>query len=372
MRSLEVSEAHGGIQTLPSSFGRSPSARPRGFTLIELLVVVAIISLIISLLLPSLSGARRTAERVACLATMRGVGQAGSQYQDDNNGWLVGSPQTSGAYLAGATFSHGAAVQRWDFEGPLEALMGLGIPLADGSQESMKSRFSQIRDHPAFLCRSNRQLATHYPGAGSINVGTGRMVSYNTCRYMLTNVVGSGAEGAGMGEVIADSGTTKLRGGYGPKIERMGVPANKVFFADGSRYSSASSVEGIQPPSYDVAVSSPFGGTFSDSGGWAKFSNSWDRSRAPNNGFLGRTDGRIWAYRHSTGQPPVGAPGNAYQMNVVFYDGHAETQGDLVASNPHQWLPQGTLCSLQDVWIDAMLFFGLMPGPGGTGITIGP
>ena len=57
-----------------------------GFTLIELLVVVAIIALLISILLPSLSAARQGAKAVACAANTNHVGKAAAMYQGDNNG----------------------------------------------------------------------------------------------------------------------------------------------------------------------------------------------------------------------------------------------------------------------------------------------
>jgi prepilin-type N-terminal cleavage/methylation domain-containing protein len=63
---------------------RRPFVKRKGFTLIELLVVVAIIALLISILLPSLSRARELAKRAVCASNLRGIGQGCHIYSNDN------------------------------------------------------------------------------------------------------------------------------------------------------------------------------------------------------------------------------------------------------------------------------------------------
>jgi len=62
--------------------------RRKAFTLVELLVVIGILAVLIAILLPALSGAKRVAQRVACAAQMRQVGQALHIYANDHKGFL--------------------------------------------------------------------------------------------------------------------------------------------------------------------------------------------------------------------------------------------------------------------------------------------
>lgn len=59
-----------------------------GFTLIELLVVISIITLLISILMPSLSRARAQAKGVHCLARLKEFGTALATYEGTSQGML--------------------------------------------------------------------------------------------------------------------------------------------------------------------------------------------------------------------------------------------------------------------------------------------
>ncbi len=62
--------------------------RPTAFTLIELLVVISIISLLISILMPSLSRARAQAKSLHCLAKLKDMANALGAYENISGGAL--------------------------------------------------------------------------------------------------------------------------------------------------------------------------------------------------------------------------------------------------------------------------------------------
>lgn len=122
---INATRLAGGLARRGTLRGLSPlhvrrSRGARAFTLVELLVVIGIIAVLIGILLPSLSGARKAAQQAKSLSNLRQLMLAYTSYHQDHKGavlWGYPPPVVNGKALTvdsstGQTF--GAPVsQRW-------------------------------------------------------------------------------------------------------------------------------------------------------------------------------------------------------------------------------------------------------------------
>jgi prepilin-type N-terminal cleavage/methylation domain-containing protein/prepilin-type processing-associated H-X9-DG protein len=108
--------------------------RARGFTLVELLVVIGIIALLISILLPALSKARRSAITVKCASALRQVGMGYQLYSNDQKGfWPVAKYTPDTTYdIDGFQFTSAAPAYWFNFVAKYVNQANLGNATATG------------------------------------------------------------------------------------------------------------------------------------------------------------------------------------------------------------------------------------------------
>jgi len=123
----------------------------QGFTLIELLVVISIIALLVSVLMPSLTGAREQAKSAMCLANLRNLGSAMALYHADHDGsfWPY----------CGKVISYTPVVREYFFWGKVRT---------DGTVDTTPSPFmAYIGQNAGLLACPNQPMGSYVPQGGA-------------------------------------------------------------------------------------------------------------------------------------------------------------------------------------------------------------
>jgi len=294
--------------------------RQRAFTLLELLTVVAVLALLMSILLPSLSSARNLAKRIACSAQLRTLAQAATDYALDYDDAIPGSPLTSGMHftLTPGTdvWKPGDAVCDWyDFAGAVAPKLNTSIV-----GKERKDLIGGLTEG-VFGCPCNQETYGPYPQDQDYPVI--QAVSYLTMNTFMRAGPGFYQEyrlepptGISTDEVwkVAwpDNYNVQMPEHYVPRFERVGTESLKVLLADGFRYYDP-------PATMDYCIlQKAFAGNQSAQPPCDVASREY-----------GEEDAGKLSYRH----------GNKDTINAVFFDGHAEPLKESESRRPDYYFP---------------------------------
>ncbi len=278
---------------------------------------MAIIAILTALLVPSVQAAREQAHLAVCLSNQRNLALAMRMYVEVFEGYLPGSPNTSGVGPRQYPPDTTVATNAFDYASPLLAFLNTPVP-------ANRARRQELTRLGVFKCPSNDYESTPWHNstdfiADADDFTTSQASSYLTCWNFL--LVGRGYSGSEVAPGVwywpyRANWTEVPPQNFVPKITKIGPPAKKIFLADGARY-----VNEASPLTYDIGYFRYGAGSYSSSGAW------WVGSRE----YGDNSSAAEYSYRHNDG------------IAAAFYDGHCEYLSREQSHRAQYWYPKGTI-----------------------------
>ncbi len=341
----------------------------RAFTLIELLVVVAIIALLISILLPSLTCAREKARAAKCGVQLKQFGTGLQTYFTENNDWIPGV-NTTGVAVRAATLGNDintlrksyTPVQSYDWMSPF---MRYSTELGENRALRLKTLIND------YACPSFNGLRIDFLWPQGLANSPDRadftddiIQDYAPLSYLMpahfqwwgtdyeNMIVATSLTPAGrpirIPAMTSYDGFSTYHRTYKSRLDMVGRPADKIAVADGMRYMTAD-----LDIDFDVDPDALWFGCFSSNGAWFAGSqaygvdettSNWDGSPLAHGSDAGGRN-LTWSYRHGCTRGDnvtQGVRDNGGEINALFFDGHVARLGDRVSRKVDLWYPAGT------------------------------
>jgi len=274
-------------------------ARPfTGFTLVELLVVIGIIAVIVALLLPALTAARESANTLRCLANLRTFGHAQAQYVNQWRGWAIPAIHGNNNDVWPSTTVKKRGT--WISNDTFRAALGVPLWVGGNGQEN--------RLPPGLICPNAVQALTQK----TTDKGTNAGYSYGYNSRHLNYV----------GDVII---TTPKLDTWNVATEFAAIKVNRVRSSGAKIMFADSMTPHLQPQHSQHYGRMPTYDEYREDG-----------SDDPPTAYA--------AYRHGRKRD---------QINVAFWDGHAETlRRDEIAAvvNPNIVNANGPVANRTTAW----------------------
>lgn len=264
-------------------------SRPSGFTLIELLVVVAIIAILASLLLPTLSHANFAAKNTVCKRNLRQIVLAIQMYANTHEAFPLLAEVPAGQWKAQEDFAKA---------------LGLPTTFITGSDVGLISH-KYRRLGGVFLCPLNEgpRMTMHFGGSGP-HAGT-------TEEFLVRS-----APTYGYGAWGIRAGPSEM------PMPPLGLSGNVVSFTDIPPVQRATKESTVQVPSEMIAM----GDAFNRSPNPALDGlMHWDGSIEPVTAYYSSVEN----YNSTSKTPPKKQPNfiaHRRRANRAFVDGHIESE----------------------------------------------